>query len=278
MSKHDLSLLRQRLAASLKEPAAGSPAPLRDPVTLGAEAVDGALGGGIAPGSLHEVYARGARDAPAATAFTLALAVRAATQDRAILWVRQDAFDAETGAIYPPGLAELGLQPHRFILVKARDAEGVLRAGEEGARCPALGAVLIAPWGDPQRLDLTTTRRLTIAAARSGVTTLMLRVSPVASPSSALTRWRIESLPSRALAANAPGAPAFLAHLLRHRGGMAEQAWPLEWNRDRASFEDRTLKPATALPRPLVPVPDSRSAEADRAAYLGDKSAWRKAG
>ena len=261
----------------------GAPAAVGQ-VSFGAPALDAALGGGIARAALHEVYAPATADLAAATGFAVGLAIRAA-QERTILWVRQDVVDAETGRLHPPGLTELGLDPARVLLVRARDAEGVLRAGAEAARCPALGAVLIEPWGAPRRLDLTASRRLALAAEGSGVTTLLLRAAVVPQPSAASTRWQVASLPSRALEANAPGAPAYSLRLLRHRGGLGECEWRVEWSRDRQSFQESdvrsdvrnrhaaagrnetTLQPraspdATPLSRPVVPFPADRPAAA----------------
>lgn len=253
-------------------------------VSFGAPALDAALNGGIARAALHEVYAPATADLAAATGFAVGLAIRAA-QERPILWVRQDVVDAETGRLHPPGLTELGLDPARILLVRARDAEGVLRAGAEAARCPALGAVLIEPWGAPRRLDLTASRRLALAAEGSGATTLVLRAAVVPQPSAASTRWQVAALPSRALEANAPGAPAFSLRLLRHRGGLGECEWRVEWSRDRQSFQEspvqsdarnrqaaagrdeplrspRASPDATPLSRFVVPFPADRPAAA----------------
>ncbi|PTM43131.1 hypothetical protein [Bosea sp. 124] len=251
-----LADLRRRLAeAALRS----VPAAIGQ-VSFGAPGLDGVLGGGIARAALHEVYAPATADLAAATGFAVGLAIRAAGM-RPILWVRQDVVDAETGRLHPPGLTELGLDPARVLLVRARDAEGVLRAGSEAARCPALGAVLIEPWGEPRRLDLTASRRLSLAAESSGATTLLLRaaVSPVAS--AAATRWQVAALPSRALEANAPGDPAFSLRLLRHRGGLGEREWHVEWSRDRQSFQETVLEHQAAVSR--------RRADPDRAAHDG---------
>ena len=214
-------------------------------VTFGASVLDMPLGGGIARAALHEVYAAGMADLAAATGFSVGLAIRAA-QMRPILWVRQDFLDAETGRLHPPGLIELGLDPSRILLVRARDAEGVLRAGAEAARCSALGAVLIEPWGEPRLLDLTASRRLALAAEASGVTTVLLRASVRQQASAASTRWQVSALPSRALEAHAPGYPAFSLRLLRHRGGLGEREWRVEWCRDRQSFQEQSVFPGRA--------------------------------
>ena len=284
MQPHPTSASLTDLRRHLAEMALrGAPAAVGQ-VSFGAPALDVALGGGIARAALHEVYAPATADLAAATGFAVGLAIRAAA-GRPILWVRQDVVDAETGRLHPPGLTELGLDPARVLLVRARDAEGVLRAGAEAARCPALGAVLIEPWGTPRRLDLTASRRLALAAEGSGATTLLLRAAVAPQPSAASTRWQVASLPSRALEANAPGAPAFSLRLLRHRGGLGEYEWRVEWSRDRQSFQESdvrsdvrnrqaaagrdetTLQPraspdATPLSRPVVPFPADRPAAA----------------
>jgi protein ImuA len=252
-------------------------------VSFGMPALDEPLSGGLARAALHEVYAPGTADLAAATGFAVGLALRAAGM-RPILWVRQDVVDAETGRLHAPGLTELGLDPARILLVRTRDAEGVLRAGAEGARCSALGAVLIEPWGAPRLLDLTASRRLALAAEASGVTTLLLRAAASPAPSAARTRWQVRSLPSRGLEANAPGDPAFSIRLLRHRDGLGEREWRVEWSRDRQSFqespafEQRTGIPqgvsdVAPLSRPLVPLPGDRPAQAG-----GSDSGLRRTG
>jgi protein ImuA len=264
-------------------------------VTFGLPALDDPLGGGISRAALHEVHAAGTADLAAATGFSVGLALRAARM-RPILWVRQDVLDAETGQLNPPGLVELGFDPSRILLVRARDAQGVLRAGVEAARCAALGAVLIEPWGEPRLLDLTASRRLALAAEGSGVMTVLLRASRRQDASAARTRWQVASLPSRALEANAPGNPAFSLRLLRHRGGLSECEWRVEWSRDRQSFQERsdfqersafqeqsvfparaasteTSPDAAPLSRSVVPFP------ADRPAAAGAQdSGFRQAG
>ncbi|CAM5195860.1 Protein ImuA OS=Bosea thiooxidans OX=53254 GN=SAMN05660750_03793 PE=4 SV=1 [Bosea thiooxidans] len=248
-------------------------------VGFGAAEIDAALSGGLERAALHEIYAAGAADVAAATGFALGLALRAvqgeaAGSERPILWARQDFVDAETGRLHAPGLNELGLDPARLLLVRARDAEGVLRAGAEGARCPALGAVLIEPWGEPRAFDLTASRRLSLAAEGSGVPVLLLRVAAAEAPSAARTRWQVRALASRALEANAPGVPAFALRLLRQRGGAAEREWRVEWDRDRRTFAERSLfdrsdrlasrtDHAAPLSRPLVPLSGDGQVAAD---------------
>jgi len=132
-------------------------------------------------------------------------------------------------------MVDLGLDPARLVLVQAPDTLALLRAGAEAMACAALAAVLIEPYGRAVAFDLTVSRRFMLSAARSGVLGLALRGGdPV--PSAAQSRWHIAAAPSSALAADAPGAPAFTVTLLRHRSGIAGFATRMEWDRDSASF------------------------------------------
>lgn len=256
---HDISALRQMLAGleAARLPGASSS------FSLGAAGPDGVLSGTLARGALHEIYAAEGPDIPAASGFALALALRAShAQDKAmpIVWIRQDFLDMEAGRLDAHGLRGFGLDPARLILVRARDPEQALRVAGDAVRCPALGAVLLEPWGEPRMLDLTATRRLALRASASGVTFFLIRLAARPSPSVAATRWRVRPAISIPLAADAPGAPAFAAELLRHRGGLQGHAWTLEWNHESRSFRD--IPP---LSRAVVPVPAGKPARPDAA-------------
>lgn len=121
----------------------------------------------------------------------------------------------ESGRIFPPGLRLPDL-----VHVEVRDARCVLWAMEEGLRCSALSLVVGEIWGDPVALDFTATRRLAVAAERSGVGCWLVRLGGSANLSGARMRWRLASLPSLAnpLDPKAPGTPAWEAELFRARG------------------------------------------------------------
>ena len=149
---------------------------------------------------------------------------------------------------------------------------------------------------EPRLLDLTASRRLALAAEASGVMTVLLRASSKQDASAARTRWQVSALPSQALESNAPGNPAFSLRLLRHRGGLAEREWRVEWDRDRQSFQEpsafqepsgfqeQSIFPARAVSTETSPdaAPLSRSVvsfPADRPAAAGAQgSGFRQAG
>jgi protein ImuA len=126
--------------------------------------------------------------------------------------------------LYGPGLAAHGLDPGRVVLVRAsRDAE-ILWAMEEGLRAPGIVAVV----GEVGSLPMVASRRLQLAAERSGITAFLLRrwreggqaARERALPNAAVTRWRIAALPSRPMP-DEPGVgrPRWRVELLRCRGG-----------------------------------------------------------
>ena len=256
MANDTLPMPRQAITASADD----SQPEAAPPLSFGERAIDHAFNGGLSRRGVHEIYAPSSAHTGAATGFAATLAARASGL-RPILWVRQDFLDTEAGGLNASGLAELGLDPRRIILVRTRDAEGALRAGEQAARCGSLGAVLIEPWGEPKILDFTASRRLSLASGKSGVPILLLRAAAAPSHSAAMTRWSVRAAQSQALEANAPGFPAFELTLLRHRGGTAGQTWCVEWNRDGKCFQSHQRSGAAPLSRPVVSIPPGRPAE-----------------
>jgi protein ImuA len=242
-----------------------SPASRRPKPALGfgVPALDHCLKGGLARGALHEFYGARAADAMAVAGLGLVLAANAAERGK-IIWVRQDHGRFETGAPSAAGLASLGLDHRRFVLVEARDMLSALRAALEGARCAGLSSLVLDVWGEHRVFDLTASRRLFLAAQTSGVTIFILRASAQPSASSAETRWQVKAAPSKAWVANAPGFPRFELTLLRNRSfsaGVANASWCVEWNSETRSFnlagEDTIRSP---LSRPVVPFPVNRQA------------------
>lgn len=160
--------------------------------------------------TLSELFAASPRDSGWA-GFLLAQA----ECGKPLLWVQDRMAMLESGRIYPPGLGGIEL-----IHVEARDARRALWAMEEGLRCSGLSGVVGELWGDPAALDFIATRRLAVAAERSGVPCWLVRLGGTANLSGARMRWRIASNPSIAnpLDPRAPGASAWDAELFRARG------------------------------------------------------------
>jgi protein ImuA len=210
----------------------------RAPVPTGHDGIDQALGGGIGRGRLHELLVA-AGDAGSGSGFAALLARLLGGE---ILWLREEAACRQAGTLNPVGLAAIGLSPARLILAVLPDAALLLRAAADGLRCPALGAVVIELSGSPGALDLSATRRLTLAAEASGVTPLLLRLGGTAFPNAAQTRWQVAAAPSTALAADAPGHPAWEIALLRQRGRPDGGRWRVEWSRDEERLHGERLQ------------------------------------
>lgn len=214
----------------------------RSVAPFGHARIDDRIGGGLERATLHEVFAS-ADDAGAGTAFALLLGLLGCS-DKPIMWVREARCRSLSGRLYPPGLAELGARPEKLFLVETADARATLRAAADIVRCGEVGTAIIEQWGRAAMFDLTASRRLVLAAERSGVTALLLRIDATPEPSAARTRWSVAAAPSASSDAELLGHPAFDVTLLRHRGGAPGFDARVEWNRDRRCFGEPPLSGA----------------------------------
>lgn len=190
---------------------------------------------GLAPARLHEVMPAAHQDTPAAMGFLCAALIQTLAECAGmVLWAGSRAQDF--GAPYPAGLYAFGLDPNRVLCIAgARDAETLL-ALEEGLRCSALAAVAGALG---HGLSLTASRRLQLAAERSGVPALLLLPPDAPGATAAATRWRIAAHPSDS-PGNLIGPPRWSARLARIKGAAApEQTFVMEW--DRAAYRLRVV-------------------------------------
>lgn len=231
--------------------ACGESAASPDHTPLDHDAVDAALGGGLARGAVHEILAEEAGDCGAAHGFALALALRL-NRGGAMLWIQEERARAEDGAPYPQGIAMMAgkvmagsmtaknaFDPARIIMVRTRDARSTLWAMEQGLRCPGLDTVLAEVTGLAGACDLTASRRLVLAAREGGATGLLVQAGSGARDlkiaSAARTRWLIGAHPSRRGLAGEPGRAVWRLHLARHRGGR-EGRWLREWDHEHGRF------------------------------------------
>ena len=243
-----MSLLLETLRAQIRALESGVAPPRVLP--LGVPALDAWLpGGGLTLAALHQVEgARDEWDDALAAGFCLALtAPLVAILDRPLLWVARQA------DLHGAGLAAMGLDPGRLILVQADGDREVLWAMEEGLRWRALAGVV----GEVAELARTAGRRLQLAAEAHGVTVFLLRrrrapLRRPEPPSVALTRWRVAPAPSGAAPLAAlPGRPRWRVELLRCRGA-APGNFLMEWDDASGRFalaaalRDRSLGPRPA--------------------------------
>ena len=199
---------------------------------LGHAPADACLRGGLPRGALHEVFPAHAGHEPAAIGFAAALAIRVGLGKK-LLWIGRDFSALEFGALSASGLLELGLDPSRLLLLRVADAACALRAAGDALTCSSLGAVVVEIPGAPKILDLTSSRRLTLAAAAHDVPAVLLRPAARPAASAAETRWLISATPS--LLEN-EDCVLFDAELSRNRHGVAGR-WVMEWSVDDGVFK-----------------------------------------
>ena len=237
-----LAALRSQVRA-IEGRAAGA----RPVLPFGLDALDRRLAdGGLAAAALHEAAPAGPAlgDEAAATLFLAAIAARLAAargEGTTVLWAlaRRD--------LFAPGLAQAGLGPERLICAECRRDEEVLAVIEEGLRHGGLAAVV----GETGALRAAAARRLQLAAEEKGTAALLLRrwrragADPLASPSPAVTRWRIGAAPSAPLAVPGVGRARWRVELVRQRGGG-----PCEWILEAPDAEARLALPARSADRP----------------------------
>jgi protein ImuA len=182
---------------------------------------------GLPCGVLNEIAADAYGDTPAAFGFVFALmAVALRSRPGFAVLVLQTRCRMDFGAPYGHGLLQWGLDPARLIIVETRSNRDALWALEEALRSPACLAMVAGVVAGG--LDLTTSRRLNLAAAPR-VTPLVLLHSSVSAGSAAATRWRIASAPAARDPFGAFARPRWTAALERCRNGRTGK-WLIEWD------------------------------------------------
>ncbi|GAA5629307.1 protein ImuA [Brucella sp. NBRC 12953] len=185
-------------------------------LAFGVPEIDAVLpGGGLAYGALHEFAGGGAGTVDGAAA-ALCVAGIAARTKGPIVWclTRPDLFF--------PALAQVGLHSDRVIFVESDKEEDVLANMEEGLSFGGLGAVV----GEVVRLPMVASRRLQLAAEKSGTMALAVRrwrrqteAGDFGQPTASTTRWRVSVMPSDDLPVPGVGRPRWLLELMRVKAG-----------------------------------------------------------
>ena len=240
---------------------------------LGVESLDSALAGGLAPGRVHLLCGRPGHDG-ALTGFTVALLRRVlahpdasrADDSAPVVWCPAAAAGA-SGMLCAAGLAALGVDPGRLLIVDSPSPGQRLAALEDILRTSGLAAVILEYDGAVQSGDywMRLARRAQLAAEASGVTGF-LTGWPVAA-SGFETQWRVAPAinpainpvlnpipnPARSPAmqhhsGSSPGpsawSPCWQVELLQARGGRPH-ATRLCWQAQDNRFRD--LGPADGL-------------------------------
>lgn len=183
---------------------------------FGVEAIDAVLPGrGLSYGAIHEFAGGGSGTVDGAAAALFAAGVAARTKGH-VVWclTRPDLFF--------PALAQAGLSHNRVVFVEADKEEDVLASMEEALSYGGLGAVV----GELVRLPMVASRRLQLAAEKSGTMGIVVRrwrrqteASDFGQPTASVTRWRVSVLPSEELPVPGIGRARWFLELLRSRAG-----------------------------------------------------------
>jgi len=206
---------------------------------LGVESLDSALAGGLAPGRVHLLSGRPGHDG-ALTGFTIALLRRVlahvdgprandsrANDSRAdvsapVVWCPAAAAGA-SGMLYAAGLAALGIDPGRLLIVDSPSPGQRLAALEDILRTSGLAAVILEYDGVSQSGDywMRLARRAQLAAEASGVTGFLTGWPVTASGFE--TQWRIAPAPN-------PGPDLVMHHHLQpsHRLPSWSPCWQVD--------------------------------------------------
>ena len=229
---------------------------------LGVESLDSALAGGLAPGRVHLLCGRPGHDG-ALTGFTVALLRRVLAHSDAsraddsapVVWCPAAAAGA-SGMLCAAGLAALGVDPGRLLIVDSPSPGQRLAALEDILRTSGLAAVILEYDGAVQSGDywMRLARRAQLAAEASGVTGF-LTGWPVAA-SGFETQWRVAPAINPALnpisdparspvmhhhSGSSPGpsawSPCWQVELLQARGGRPH-ATRLCWQAQDNSLRD----------------------------------------
>lgn len=211
---------------------------------FGVEAIDVALGGGLAAGALHEFAGLETRGLGPVTGLLLGLLGTAGGE---ALWIAGGNALRLGGFPYAPGLRFLGQDLGRLTLVPARTPADALWAAEEALKCPAVGAVILELPDEGKAADLTATRRLSLAARDGGGLACLLRHHTTAVPSGAATRWTVAPAPSVPDRFGGLGPARFDLTLTKNRRGPCGR-WTIAWDRHEQRFFQAAAPVAVAAP------------------------------
>jgi len=209
--QHVLEELRERISAL-----EGGMSRTAGNIPFGVSDIDAVLpGGGLAYGALHEFAGGGAGTVDGAAAALFAAGIAARTKGP-VVWclTRPDLFF--------PALAQVGLHPDRVIFVESDKEEDVLANMEEGLSFGGLGAVV----GELVRLPMVASRKLQLAAERTGTIALAVRrwrrqteANDFGQPTASTTRWRVSVMPSEELPVPGVGRAQWWLELMRVKAG-----------------------------------------------------------
>ncbi len=153
------------------------------------------------------------------------------------------------GVPYGHGLARLGLDVRRLILIETETDKEALWALDEMLRSEVRPAVVAGVV--KSGLDLTQSRRLNLAATLHATPLVLLRGAKGTETSAAATRWRLAQAPAALDRFGTFDRWRWQATLERCRNGRVG-TWQMQWNPETCRFHAVDQAPANiALPTQL---------------------------
>jgi protein ImuA len=220
-------------------------------IATGTERLDRALGGGLPKAALTEIHGSETRNAGVTAGFMLALAsliLKTSGKGLPLLWIGSAEIFREAGFPYTPGLVhQFGIAPENLLFSEVPKLADLLWVAEEAAPLPGLAALFVELRGNPERLDLTATRRLSRRAEQAGRPVFLIRQAAEAEPTAAPVRLLVGPAPAAprrlTLAGALPGsigAPAFTVTIGKSRSALAGE-FIVEWNSHDLSLRERRV-------------------------------------
>jgi protein ImuA len=215
-------------------------------LSFGAAALDSALPWNGLPAGVHEFCPADAELSREAAATQLVAYLLGRTRGP-VVWALSRRF------LFAPGLSEVGLTPDRLFYAEGGSETDVLAVAEEALRYGGLVGVV----AETHKLSLTASRRLQLAAKASGTPCLALRRwkrgAPPQAGTAAMTRWSVDTRPSRAKS-KLPR-PSWRLELQRCRGGQPG-SWNVELVGDKHETASLHVDLAAELACPAVDAQD----------------------
>jgi protein ImuA len=179
-------------------------------------------------GAIHELISTSTENAVASVGFMSCIAGRLMTTGAPCVWV------AAERQVFPPGLKRFGIDPSQIVFVDLKKEKQVLWVLEEALKQEGLAAVI----GEVKNISDIASRRLQIAAEKTGVTGFILRhITRTMTPVASVARWKITPLPSEGPKMNMPGLgfPRWTVELEKIRNGKPGK-WIVECTTGRLRF------------------------------------------
>ena len=179
----------------------------------------------------HELLGAAPGDDALALAFAFSLAARATGESGKCLYFCGPAGDLqEHGELYGHGLAGLGIQPERMLMVAAAKEKDLLWTLEEAVASGAFAAVVGSLGAKERFYGFSASRRLKLRATATRTPLYLLRHRSNGGATAAQGRWTVSALPSQSEREHAGFAllgPPRLLLTLERMGGLLPQSWEI---------------------------------------------------